>query len=73
MIRPTATIHVTTMELVIGKPSGRAISTARCVNSWLSSAANAAQPHSAARTTARMLFTCADPSSVVMQTEDKAM
>ena len=29
-ISPTATIHVTTMELVIGKPNGRAISTAFC-------------------------------------------
>src|SRR5215831_6991080 len=28
MIRPKATIQVTTMELVIGKPNGRAISTA---------------------------------------------
>ena len=26
----TATIHVTTIELVIGKPNGRAISTAFC-------------------------------------------
>ena len=29
-IRPTATIHVTTIELVIGKPNGRPISTAFC-------------------------------------------
>src|SRR5262245_37598280 len=30
MIKATATIQVTTMELVIGKPSGLAISTACC-------------------------------------------
>src|SRR5262249_33933568 len=30
MIRPKATIQVTTMELVMGKPNGRAISTACC-------------------------------------------
>ena len=28
MINPTATIQLTTIELVIGKPKGRAISTA---------------------------------------------
>src|SRR4051794_27145802 len=29
-MRPSATIHVTTIELVIGKPNGRAISTVCC-------------------------------------------
>src|SRR5438876_5760182 len=40
-MRPTATIHMRTMELVIGNPNGRAISTAFCDRPCSSGAAQA--------------------------------
>ena len=51
-IRPTATIQVTTIELVIGKPNGRAISTAFCdrpcsAGAWAAASATVDQPRTA--------------------------
>src|SRR6185503_15938127 len=51
MIKATATIQVTTMELEIGKPSGRAISTAPCDKPCSSEFAANAMPAPIAMTT----------------------
>src|SRR4029079_9389964 len=51
-INPIATTQVTTIELVMGKPNGRAISTAFSESSWTGSAADAPWP-SVSWTTAR--------------------
>src|SRR4030095_706953 len=49
-MRPSATIQVTTIELVTGRPNGRAISTALCESRWCSCASTVSVAHQATAT-----------------------